>query len=153
MVSRAIVWKAMSETRTTHARGAGRVLVAVYGILAFAALGRSIFQIIDRFDEAPVAYVLSAVAAVVYVAATLALAFGWTRVAWATITFELIGVLVIGGISVLAPAVLGLEGASPFGGQSTVWSVFGAGYLFIPLVLPVLGIVWLRHLKKTAVAG
>ncbi|WP_167051983.1 hypothetical protein [Salinibacterium sp. ZJ77] len=142
----------MSATRTTHARGAGRVLVAVYGILAFAALGRSMFQIIDRFDESPIAYSLSAVAAVVYVAATLALAFGWTRVAWATITFELVGVLVIGSVSVFSPAFLGLEGASAFGGQSTVWSVFGAGYLFIPLVLPVLGIVWLRHLQKTAAA-
>src|SRR5690606_14888955 len=128
----------MSAPRTTHARGAGRVLVAVYGILAFAALGRSIFQIIERFDEAPIAYSLSAVAAVVYVAATLALAFGRTKLAWITISFELVGVLVIGALSLLAPAVLGLEGASPFGGQSTVWSAFGAGYLFIPLVLPIL---------------
>lgn len=149
----AIVWKAMSAPRTTHARGAGRVLVAVYGILAFAALGRSIFQIIDRFDEAPVAYTLSAIAAVVYVAATLALALGWTRLAWATVTFELVGVLVIGTLSLAAPAVLGLEGASPFGGQSTVWSAFGAGYLFIPLALPILGILWLRRLARTTVVA
>lgn len=143
----------MSEPRTTHARGAGRVLVAVYGVLAFAALGRSIFQIIDRFDEAPLAYTLSAVAAVVYVVATLALALGWTRTAWVTVVFELVGVLVIGTISLLAPAWLGLEGASPVGGQSTVWSAYGAGYLFIPLVLPILGILWLRRLSRTAVAA
>ena len=131
------------STSPRHA-GLGRVLVAVYGILAIAALGRSIFQIIDRFDEAPIAFTLSAVSAVVYVLATLSLAFGWTRTAWATISFELIGVLVIGSISVVAPGVLGLDEVNPFGREATVWSVFGAGYLFIPLVLPVLGILWLR---------
>jgi len=131
------------STSPRHA-GLGRVLVAVYGILAIAALGRSIFQIIDRFDEAPIAFTLSAVSAIVYLLATLSLAFGWTRTAWATISFELVGVLVIGTISVVAPGVLGLDEINPFGREATVWSVFGAGYLFIPLVLPVLGILWLR---------
>ena len=135
------------STQPRHA-GLGRVLVAVYGVLAIAALGRSIFQIIDRFDEAPIAFTLSAVAAAVYVVATLALAFGWDRVAWATITFELVGVLVIGTISLVAPAVLGLDEINPFGREATVWSVYGAGYLFIPLALPILGILWLRS-KRT----
>jgi hypothetical protein len=135
------------STSPRHA-GLGRVLVAVYGVLAIAALGRSIFQIIDRFDEAPIAFTLSAVAAAVYVVATLALAFGWDRVAWVTITFELVGVLVIGTISLLAPAMLGLDEVNPFGREATVWSVFGAGYVFIPLALPILGILWLRA-KRT----
>lgn len=138
------------STSPRHA-GLGRVLVAVYGILAIAALGRSIFQIIDRFDEAPIAFTLSAVSAIVYLLATLSLAFGWTRTAWATISFELVGVLVIGTISVVAPGVLGLDEINPFGREATVWSVFGAGYLFIPLVLPVLGILWLRS-QRTATA-
>lgn len=124
--------------------GAGRVLVVVYGILALAAIGRSTYQIITRFDESPIAYTLSALAALVYVLATIALAARWDVIAWVTVVFELVGVLVIGTVSVLAPAVLGLTDASPFGGQATVWSVYGAGYLFIPLVLPVLGILWLR---------
>jgi hypothetical protein len=135
------------STSPRHA-GLGRVLVAVYGVLAIAALGRSIFQIIDRFDEAPIAFTLSAVAAAVYVVATLALAFGWDRVAWVTITFELVGVLVIGTISLVAPGVLGLDEINPFGREATVWSVFGAGYVFIPLALPILGILWLRS-KRT----
>ncbi len=78
-----------SRSRIT---GAGRVLVAVYGVLAIAATGRSTFQIIDRFDEAPLAFTLSAVAGVVYIVATLALALGWRRLALATICFELAGV-------------------------------------------------------------
>ncbi len=141
----------MSAPPRTRASGVGRVLVAVYGVLAIAALGRSIFQIIDRFDEAPIAFSLSAVAAVVYVLATVALAAGWDRLAWITVSFELAGVLVVGTISVVAPGLLGLEEVNPFGREATVWSVFGAGYLFIPLVLPVLGIVWLRRRGRAAV--
>lgn len=140
----------MSAASSPRATGPGRVLVAVYAILAVAAIGRSTVQIIDRFDEAPVVYTLSAVAAVVYLVATLALAFGWHRVAWVTITFELVGVLVVGTISVVAPDALGLPAENVFGGHGTVWSVYGAGYLFIPLVLPVLGILWLRSRRRVA---
>jgi hypothetical protein len=125
------------------------VLVAVYAVLAIAATGRSVFQIIDRFDEAPIAFSLSGAAAVVYLVATLALAFRWDALAWATIGFELVGVLVIGTLSVVAPGVLGLDSIDPFGRESTVWSVFGAGYLFVPLVLPVLGLLWLRRSRRS----
>ncbi|MAT18101.1 MAG: hypothetical protein CMF56_05980 [Leifsonia sp.] len=125
--------------------GSGRALVAVYGILAIAATGRSVLQIATRFEEAPLAYSLSAAAAVVYVVATLALALRWDRLAWITIGFELVGVLSIGTMSVVAPELLGLDSASPFGGQATVWSAFGAGYLLVPLALPILGLWWLRR--------
>lgn len=131
--------------------GVGRVLVAVYAILAIAATGRSVFQIIDRFGEAPIAFSLSALAAVVYLVATIALALGWRRVALATICFELAGVLVVGTVSILAPGALGLDGIDPFGRQATVWSAYGAGYLLVPLVLPVLGLLWLR--RRAAVTG
>lgn len=137
--------------------GAGRVLVAVYGILALAATGRSVFQIIDRFEEAPAAFSLSALAGVVYIVATVALVApgrGWHIAAWATISFELAGVLVVGSISVLAPQLLGLDGIDPFGRQSTVWSVYGMGYLMVPVVLPVLGMLWLgRHPMRPAGAA
>ncbi|KZX20553.1 hypothetical protein [Rathayibacter tanaceti] len=134
-------------SRSARSRGIGSLLVVVYGILALAATGRSLFQIIDRFDEAPLAFSLSALSAVVYIVATVALIVpgrAWQRVAWVTITFELVGVLVVGAVSVLEPQLLGLTSADPFGRQSTVWAAFGAGYLLIPLVLPVLGLWWLR---------
>ncbi|PWC03202.1 hypothetical protein [Agromyces badenianii] len=117
--------------------GIGRVLVAVYGVLALAAIGRSFVQIASKFDEAPLAYSLSALAAVVYVVATIALirpGIAWYRVAWATIVFEFTGVVVIGVLSVVFPELFP---------HDTVWSWFGRGYLFIPLVLPVLGMWWL----------
>lgn len=126
----------VSRARIT---GIGRVLVIVYAIMALAATGRSVVQIIRRFDEAPLAYSLSALAAVVYVLATLALVFsrrrGWYTVAWIAITFELTGVIVVGILSLVVPAWFG---------HDSVWSYFGMGYVFIPLVLPVLGLWWLR---------
>lgn len=118
--------------------GIGRVLVIVYGIMALAATGRSFVQIVERFDEAPLAYTLSAVAAVVYIVATLALVFagsrGWYLVAWIAIVFELVGVLVVGTLSLAVPALFA---------HMSVWSWFGSGYLFVPLVLPFFGLWWL----------
>ncbi|WP_243063703.1 hypothetical protein [Humibacter sp. RRB41] len=135
--------------------GVGRVLVAVYGILALAATGRSVFQIIDHFSLAPVAFVLSAFSALIYIVATIALiAPGrvWYRVAWTTISIELAGVLVVGTITTFAPGLFGAGVGDPFGDNSTVWSTYGAGYLFIPLVLPVLGMLWLSRHKPASVA-
>jgi hypothetical protein len=118
--------------------GIGRVLVIVYAIMALGATGRSFVQIVERFDEAPLAYTLSALSAVVYIVATLALVFagrpGWYVVAWIAIVFELVGVLVVGTLSLVAPELFG---------HPTVWSWFGMGYLFVPLVLPFLGLWWL----------
>jgi hypothetical protein len=138
----------MSTTEnTSRMTGVGRVLVIVYAVMALAATGRSFVQIFRRFDEAPLAYSLSALAAVVYILATLALVLagrsGWYTVAWIAIMFELTGVLVVGLLSVLEPALFQHE---------TVWSLFGRGYLFIPLVLPVFGIWWLRTHRPTLVA-
>ncbi len=138
----------------TRTLGIGRVLVAVYGILALAATGRSVFQIIDRFSEAPLAFSLSALSAVVYIVATIALlapGAAWYRVARLTIGFELVGVLVIGTISLAAPGLLGLHSINPFGRESTVWSAYGLGYLLIPLVLPVLGLLYLRARRPVAI--
>jgi cytochrome bd-type quinol oxidase subunit 2 len=122
-------------------RGFGRVLVAVYGIFAVAATARSFVQIATRLDEAPVAYLLSGAAAVIYIVATVALARGdrtSRRVATVAISVELVGVLVVGAASLLLPE------AFP---SASVWSTFGSGYLFIPLLLPIVGLWWLRRTR------
>ena len=118
--------------------GPGRVLVAVYGTFALAAGARAGVQLATRFSEAPVAYLLSALAAVVYVVATVGLARGprGRRLALTAITVELVGVLVVGTLSLADPAAFPDE---------TVWSAFGRGYYFVPLVLPVLGLLLLRR--------
>jgi cytochrome bd-type quinol oxidase subunit 2 len=117
------------------------VLVAVYAIFAVAATSRAGVQILTKFGEAPVAYVLSALAAAVYVVATVALARDLRRMAWVACGFELTGVVVVGAVSLLVPS------AFP---DDTVWSGFGRGYAFIPLVLPALGLLRLRATRASS---
>ncbi|MDZ5661286.1 hypothetical protein SFC79_05860 [Nocardioides sp. S-58] len=124
---------------TGTSTGAGRVLVAVYGVFALAATARSLVQLLTKADEAPVAYGLSALAALVYVAATLGLAEVGPdprRLAWAAVGFELVGVLTVGTLTVLDPELFP---------DATVWSSYGAGYGWLPLLLPFAGIAWLWH--------
>ena len=127
--------------------GPGRVLVAVYAVFALAATSRAGVQLATDFAEAPLAYTLSLVAGVVYIVATFTLARGTTtsrRVAVVAVGLELVGVLTVGTLSLVDPA------AFP---RATVWSGYGYGYLFIPLVLPVLGLLWLRRSRRPAATG
>jgi hypothetical protein len=131
----------VSEPARATATGPGRVLIAVYGVFALSATARAGVQIATRFDEAPVPYLLSALAGVVYILATIGLAGrgpGARRLAWGAVLFELVGVLAVGTLTVFD------TGDFP---DDTVWSVYGRGYGFIPLVLPLVGLWWLRHTR------
>jgi hypothetical protein len=122
------------DTRNT---GPGRLLIAVYAVFAISATARAGYQILTKFSEAPLAYLLSAFAAVVYLVATVSLAKAgrtWFKVSLAAVLVELVGVIVVGALSVFDPVAFPHE---------TVWSLFGRGYAFIPLLLPILGLVWL----------
>lgn len=116
--------------------GAGRLLIAVYGIFAISASARASYQLLLEFEQAPFAYSLSLLAALVYVLATVLLAKESLRkYAKVAIWFELIGVVAVGFLSLVLPQLF----AHP-----SVWSGFGIGYGFIPLALPVVGLIWLR---------
>jgi hypothetical protein len=132
----------VTEGARSTGQGFGRLLVTVYGVLAFAALGRSVYQVIFQLDEAPLAYLLSAFAAAVYVVATLALALGarpaWRRTAWVAVVVEAVGVLVVGTLSFWHPELFP---------EATVWSHLGQGYGYVPLVLPFVGLWWLWHTR------
>ena len=119
--------------------GPGRVLVAVYGLFALSATARASVQIATKFQEAPLAFLLSALAAVIYIVATVALARNDRRLAIACCSVELLGVLAIGTASLVDHA------AFP---DATVWSGYGMGYGFVPLILPVLGLWWLRRTRR-----
>ena len=128
----------MTDPEATR-HGPGRILILVYGVFALAATSRAGVQIATKFGEAPLAYILSAVAAVIYCAATFALARATKvsrRVATVAILVELVGVVGIGAFSYAVPDDFP---------DATVWSHFGQGYGFVPLVLPVLGLLWLRR--------
>lgn len=117
-------------------QGVGRLLIAVYAIFAISSSARALYQLATKFSDAPVAYSLSAVAAVVYVVATIALAKNsLKKLALVTIAFELVGVITVGVLSFTHPELF----AHP-----SVWSKFGQGYGYIPFLLPVLGLLWLR---------
>ena len=129
--------------KPTTNSGFGRILVALYAIMAIGATARSVFALATKFELAPLAYSLSAVAAAVYILATVTLARGDSgsrRIAKACITFELIGVLVVGTLSLVDPAAFQ---------KASVWSWFGLEYLLLPLALPILGLWWLRRSRPT----
>lgn len=127
--------------------GLGRTLIAVYAIFALAATARSLAQLATKASDAPLAYGLSAVAGLVYVAATLGLAEVGPRprlLAWLACGFEMVGVLAVGTLTVLDPELFP---------DATVWSEFGSGYGYLPLVLPFLGLAWLLHTRPSRSAG
>lgn len=122
--------------------GLGRLLIFIYGLFALSATGRAVVQIATKFHDAPLAYVLSAVAAVIYIVATVCLArstIGSRRLGIVCVSIELVGVLVVGTVSQLDTA------AFP---DATVWSDYGSGYGYVPLVLPILGLWWLLRGAK-----
>lgn len=124
--------------------GFGRVLVFVYGIFALSATGRSSVQLLTKASEAPVAYSLSAFAAVVYIVATYALATDRRRLAVPAVLIELVGVLTVGTTSIVFPQDYA---------DATVWSDYGNGYGYVPLVLPFVGLWWLWRTRAHDAAG
>ncbi|MEU3480534.1 hypothetical protein ACI2LO_13735 [Streptomyces sp. NPDC033754] len=144
----------MTETQEQTAQGArtrlvsgpGILLVWLYGVMSVGAVSRSIYQIATEFDRAPLAYALSAVAAVVYAFITYTLVRGGEkarRAALVCCAAELAGVLIVGTWTLVEPS------AFP---DATVWSDYGYGYLFIPVLLPLTGIWWLRRSRPLTAA-
>jgi hypothetical protein len=122
--------------------GVGRLLIVFYAVFAVSSTARASFQILTKFEQAPLAYSLSLLSALVYILATISLAKAgkrWKQVALASVVFELAGVLSVGALSFVAPELF----AHP-----SVWSGFGSGYGYIPLVLPILGLLWIRKSQR-----
>ncbi|MFJ3924322.1 hypothetical protein [Streptomyces sp. NPDC090022] len=119
--------------------GPGLLLVWLYGVMVVGAVSRSAYQISTEFDRAPLAYGLSGAAALVYAFITYSLVRGGERARRAALlccAAELAGVLIVGTWTLVRPE------AFP---DATVWSDFGMGYLFIPVILPITGMLWLRR--------
>lgn len=127
----------MSNQRS--GRGVGNLVIGIYGVFALSATVRASYQLLRKYEDAPLAYWLSLLSAVVYVIATFALAKSNFKLAKSTLIFELVGVLAVGSLSLLAPALFA---------HQTVWSFFGIGYGFIPLLLPVFGLWWISRRKS-----
>ncbi len=122
--------------------GIGRLLIAVYGVFALSATARAGYQLFRKFDEAPIAYSLSLVSAVTYILVTISLARTagfWQKAAKPLVVFELVGVFLVGTLSIVVPSLFK---------HPSVWSEYGIGYGFLPLILPILALFWLR--KRSA---
>lgn len=114
-------------------RGISRLLLVTYTVLALAATGRSLFAILTKFEQAPFSYTFSFIAAVHYFFAVLAIAKNWRRFALVIMVLELIGVISVGLLTYLIPDLFA---------ANTVWSYFGLGYGYLPLILPAIGLWW-----------
>ena len=137
----------MSSTTRRTVEGPGRLIAAVYTLFALSAGARAVFQIATKYSHAPLAYVLSAIAAAIYLLAAICFTFpsaaSW-RTAVVALCIEFIGVVGVGLISVLAPSLFK---------DASVWSQFGIGYGFVPLVLPLIGLWWLTRPATRAAFG
>ena len=124
------------------------MLLAFYALFTLAAGARSIVQLATRADEAPVAYTLSLVAALTYALGWVAIyraSEGRTGFASWMLWVELAGVVTVGTLSLVE------EGWFP---EASVWSGYGIGYGFVPAVLPVAALLWLRtYAPSRAVAA
>lgn len=132
--------------RSSRATGPGRLLIVIYAVFAVAATARATFQIATVFDEAPLAFVLSAVSGVIYICATISLSLRGLRAYWFSVVavlVEFVGVISVGIYSLADP------GAFP---KASVWSGFGWGYGFFPLLLPILGMIWLYRKRPQMAA-
>jgi hypothetical protein len=135
----------MSQTPASSPKrslGVGRLLIVFYAVFAVSSTARATFQIVTKFEQAPIAYSLSLVSALVYILATVSLTKAgkrWRQVALASVLFELAGVLTVGALSFASPELF----AHP-----SVWSGFGSGYGYIPLLLPILGLLWIRKTHR-----
>jgi hypothetical protein len=134
--------KAPRLKKTSRSLGIGRLLILVYAVFAVSSTARASFQVITKFEDAPIAYSLSLVSALVYILATVSLARSgptWKKIALVSVVFELLGVLAVGTLSFVAPELFD---------HASVWSGFGSGYGYLPLVLPVLGLLWIKKTNQ-----
>ncbi|WP_030144267.1 hypothetical protein [Glycomyces sp. NRRL B-16210] len=121
------------------AGGFGRLIVLVYVVFAVSAGARALFQVATKFGEAPVSFSLSAIAAAIYLVAAIAIIRGAGRLAMAAVVVELAGVVAVGALSFAVP---------DWFPEPSVWSHFGSGYGYVPLVLPVVGLAYLLKRRK-----
>lgn len=114
--------------------GFGRLIVLVYVVFAVSAGVRAVYQVATKFDQAPISYALSTLAAAIYLVAAVAIIKGAPRIALAAVSVELAGVVGVGALSYAVP---------DWFPEASVWSHFGTGYGLVPLILPIAGLVYL----------
>lgn len=119
------------------------ILIVVYAILALAATGRSSVELMQKFSEAPLPYSVSAASALIYILVTVALWRRWRTVALVGSAVELLGVLTVGILTTFEPT---------WWPEHTVWTGFGSGYGWVPVLLPMVALYFLIRGRRDASA-
>ena len=104
-------------------------LTALYTFWALAICSRAAWQYATRIGDYLPTH-LSAGAGLLYLLIAYWAWRGWRRTLQWGLIIELIGVIVVGTYELFYPF-----------GYATAWSHYGAGYLYMPLILPIAGIV------------
>lgn len=118
-----------------------RGLAALYAFWALAIMSRVSWQYATRLGNHLPTH-LSAITGIIYVLIAYWAWQGWTKALQWGLIVELIGVIVVGTYELFYPF-----------GYATAWSHYGAGYLYMPLLLPIAGIVvvWRNRKRRIAV--
>lgn len=119
------------------ALGLGRIVMAIFWLFGAWTLIVSIRSLIGIGGEPLGPALVSLLAALIYLTAAIALTHNGRRmrmVGWASV-----------GISLAGPILTGLlgVGTSEVSAEFSPWSRFGEYYYYLPLVIPVIGLVWL----------
>ena len=127
------------DVRSPFIRRAGTILAFSYPVLAISTGFRAVYQLFLK-DEVinKTGPLLSAVAALCYLTATIGFAYRRRWAWWLSVLvlgFESLMTLIVGTLSIINPELIG----------STVWRWFGIDYGFFPLIQPLLGLAWLFH--------
>ena len=128
--------------------GASDTLAFFYGLWAFSALGRSSYEYLFK-NPRPANLVpahLSTFVGVLYIFIIVGLRRRTPRAWWVTLALlivELSGVLIVGTLDVFWHAF-------PY---ATVWSQYGKGYFFMPLLLPFVGLAYMLRRETRAAYG
>jgi hypothetical protein len=123
-------------TKAKTARGASDVLGFFYALWSFSALGRSSYEYLFKRPTTYIPAHLSTFVGLLYILIIVGLrrrSPRWWRLTLALLIVELAGVLIVGTIDVVW---------RPFP-YATVWSNYGVGYFFMPLLLPFAGLWWM----------
>lgn len=126
----------VADTRP-RSLGLGRVVMVLFWAFGVWTTVMGVIDLLHVGDGPLGSAIVSVLAGVVYLVAALGITHNGRRmriIGWAAMVVCAVGPLLVG--------LLGLGIPELWATRST-WSAFGAHYSFIPLVLPVIGLVWL----------
>lgn len=126
----------VADTRP-RSLGLGRVVMALFWVFGVWTTVTGVLDLV-HVGEGPLgSAIVSVLAGVVYLVAAVGITHNGRRmriIGWAAMVVSAVGPILVG--------LLGL-GLPELSATRSPWGAFGGHYFFIPLVLPVIGLVWL----------